>query len=108
MVTVILAVAWVTSPIEPVAWIPPVKSELVGPYAPNDRLTPVEWWAKELIGPEAITVAPDGTLLAGLKDGRIVKLQVGSDRADQTGPLGQQRRRCRHHEVRLGGRRAGW
>ena len=82
VVTVILAVAWVTSPIEPVAWIPPVKSELVGPYAPNDRLTPVEWWAKELIGPEAITVAPDGTLLAGLKDGRIVKLQVGSDRAD--------------------------
>src|SRR6185295_3040415 len=28
---------------------------------------------------EAITVAPDGSLVAGLKDGRIVKLKVGVD-----------------------------
>lgn len=82
VLTVSLALAWVISPIEPVAWTPPPRAELVGPYAKNDRLQPIEWWAKQLIGPEAITIAPDGTLLAGLKDGRIVKLQVGSDRAD--------------------------
>ena len=71
--------AWFISPIEPAKWTPPPRSALEGPYAPNDRLQPVEWWAKDLVGPEAITVAPDGTLIAGLKDGRIVKLKVGLD-----------------------------
>lgn len=70
---------WLFSPIEPVAWLPPPKSPLEGAYAPNTRLQPIEWWNKALIGPEAITVEPDGTLLAGLKDGRIVRLRVGSD-----------------------------
>ena len=74
-----LALAWMVSSIEPAAWTPPGRSALVGPYAPNDRLQPLEWWAKDLIGPEAITVAPDGSLIAGLKDGRIVKLKVGVD-----------------------------
>lgn len=78
-VTGLLALAWFISPIEPAKWTPPPRSALEGPYAPNDRLQPVEWWAKDLVGPEAITVAPDGTLIAGLKDGRIVKLKVGLD-----------------------------
>ena len=77
--TGLLILAWVTSPIEPAVWSPPPTVPLVGAYAPNDRLQPLEWWAKELIGPEAITIAPDGALLAGLKDGRIVKLKVGVD-----------------------------
>lgn len=79
VLTGVLALAWLISPIEPVAWKPPALAPLTGPYAPNDRLTPIEWWAKDLIGPEAITIAPDGQLLAGLKDGRIVKLKVGVD-----------------------------
>lgn len=73
----LLALGWVVSPIEPAAWTPPARSALEGAYAPNDRLQPLEWWAKELVGPEAITVAPDGSLIAGLQDGRIVKLKVG-------------------------------
>ena len=79
VLTGVLALAWLISPIEPVAWKPPALAPLAGPSAPNDRLTPIEWWAKDLIGPEAITIAPDGQLLAGLKDGRIVKLKVGVD-----------------------------
>lgn len=79
--TGLLGLAWVVSPIEPATWTPPPNALLEGPYAPNERLQPIEWWAKDLIGPEAITVAPDGTLIAGLKDGRIVKLEVGVDAA---------------------------
>lgn len=77
--TGLLALAWLVSPVEPVAWTPPATAPLEGPYAPNQRLQPVEWWARELVGPEAITIAPDGALLAGLKDGRVVKLKVGVD-----------------------------
>lgn len=79
VVTGLLALAWASSPIEPVSWVPPPRLSAEGPSAPNDRLQPLEWWAKQLIGPEAITIAPDGALLAGLKDGRIVKLKVGVD-----------------------------
>jgi strictosidine synthase len=72
-------VLFVTSSIEPQAWTPPPMPELTGPYARDEKMQNVEWWAKALIGPEAITVLPDGALLAGLKDGRVVKLKVGSD-----------------------------
>lgn len=75
----VLGALYFTSPLEPAEWTPPPVAPLEGPYAVNDRLTPVEWWAKDLIGPEAITVAPDGSLVAGLKDGRVVKLTVGRD-----------------------------
>lgn len=78
-VTAVVVVLYLRSPLEPARWDPPAVSPLEGPYAPNDRLTPVEWWARQLIGPEAITANPDGTLLAGLKDGRVVKLKVGVD-----------------------------
>ena len=61
--TGMLALAWLISPIEPVVWKPPALAPLAGPSAPNDRLTPIEWWAKDVIGPEAITIAPDGRLL---------------------------------------------
>lgn len=74
-----LGLGWLVSPIRPAAWAPPPVAPLVGPYAKNDRLQPLEWWARQLVGPEAITGAPDGKLVAGLKDGRVVKLQVGHD-----------------------------
>lgn len=79
IVATLLGMLWLTSPIEPAVWTPNAVSKLEGPYAPNDRLTPTEWWAKQLIGPEAVTIAPDGSLVAGLKDGRVVKLTVGVD-----------------------------
>lgn len=86
--TGLMALAWVVSPVDPVAWKPPALSALEGAYAPNDRLQPVEWWAKDLIGPEAITIAADGTLLTGLKDGRIMKLKVGSEERELVADTG--------------------
>ncbi|HEY1086867.1 MAG TPA: SMP-30/gluconolactonase/LRE family protein [Archangium sp.] len=79
VVFALLGAAWFFSPIDPVAWTPPPMPPLTGAFEPNEKLKSVEWWAKELIGPEAVTIAPDGALLAGLKDGRVVKLRVGSD-----------------------------
>ncbi len=77
--TAVLGALYFSSSIEPAAWVAPPVAPLEGAYAPNDRLVPIEWWAKDLVGPEAVTVAPDGALLAGLKDGRVVKLKVGLD-----------------------------
>lgn len=70
---------WVQSPVRPEAWTPPPPAPALAAYAKNDRLRDVEWWAKQLVGPEAITLTPQGTLVAGLKDGRIVELAPGSD-----------------------------
>lgn len=70
---------FVSASIEPVVWSPPALSPLVGPYAPNARLQSVEWWAKALVGPETVGINPDGSLLVGLKDGRVAKLKVGVD-----------------------------
>lgn len=67
--------------IEPAAWQAPPPTPLTGPYALNDRLKDVEWWAKALVGPEAITFDAEGHLVTGLKDGRIVRLTPGSDEA---------------------------
>lgn len=70
---------WLNSPIDPRPWTPPPRPAREGAYAPDDKLAPIEWWAKQLVGPEAITLTADGSLYAGLKDGRVVKLKVGSD-----------------------------
>lgn len=70
--------AWPTA-LEPRAWTAPAPTPLTGPYAPNEKLKPVEWWARQLIGPEAITFDAEGRLVTGLRDGRIVRLKVGDD-----------------------------
>jgi sugar lactone lactonase YvrE len=79
---VVLAIVWLVAtpaPIEPAAWTPPPPTPLEGRWAVNDRLAAVEWWAKALVGPEAMYVDDDGALVTGLKDGRIVKLKPGGD-----------------------------
>jgi sugar lactone lactonase YvrE len=78
----VLALLWLVlspAPIEPAAWTPPPPTPLEGRWAVNDRLASVEWWAKGLIGPEAMYIDADGALVTGLKDGRIVKLKPGVD-----------------------------
>lgn len=57
------------------AWTAPAAVALEGPFAPNEKLRGLDWWAKTLIGPEAIWVEPDGSLITGLADGRIVQLK---------------------------------
>lgn len=81
-VTAVLLVLWLVlspSSIEPVAWEPPPPVPLEGPWAVNERLKPVEWWARDLIGPEALLVEDDGSVLTGLHDGRVVRLKPGVD-----------------------------
>lgn len=78
----VLGLGWLLlspAPIEPAAWEPPPPTPLEGLYAVNDRLAGVEWWARQLVGPEAMYVDTDGTLVTGLKDGRIVRLKPGVD-----------------------------
>ncbi len=72
---------WVFSPapIEPAAWDPPPPVPMEGVFALNDSLKNVEWWARQLIGPEAMFIDPDGAVITGLKDGRIVRLVPGVD-----------------------------
>lgn len=61
------------APIEPVAWQPPAAPALEGAYALNDRLAAIEWRARELPGPEAITFDASGYAVMGTLDGRIVR-----------------------------------
>ncbi|MDP3235072.1 MAG: SMP-30/gluconolactonase/LRE family protein [Myxococcales bacterium] len=81
--TLLLAlIGWLVllpSPIEPAAWDPPAPMPMTGVYAKNERLKNVEWWAKQLVGPEAMFIDPDGAVVTGLKDGRIVRLKPGVD-----------------------------
>lgn len=80
VVVVVLGVALVASPgIEARSWDPPAVAPPSKATAPNTRLQHVEWWARQLEGPEAITLDPQGRLVTGLKDGRVVRLTPGSD-----------------------------
>lgn len=79
LVVLVLVGARLRSPVQAVSWNPPPAVAFDGPFASNSRLQGLEWWAKQLRGPEAILIEPDGTLLTGLADGRIVRLRPGSD-----------------------------
>jgi sugar lactone lactonase YvrE len=70
-------------PVDPVAWHPPPAPELVGPYAPNNQLTP----SRRLLeghgmGPEDVAFDNAGNLYTGYDDGAIVRVSVGGGRPD--------------------------
>ena len=62
-------------PIDPVAWTPPAAPGLVGPYAQNNLLAPVQ---RLSLGdgrhPEDVAIDSDGRIYAGFEDGRIIQL----------------------------------
>ncbi len=60
--------------IDPVEWEPPPVPKAEGPYAPNERLKPAVPLAPELKQPEALAFDPAGNLVAGLADGRVVRM----------------------------------
>jgi sugar lactone lactonase YvrE len=68
--------------IEPVSWDPPAVAPPSPVTAPNERLKAIEWWGKQLVGPEAITLDSEGRLVTGLKDGRVVRLMPGSEQVE--------------------------
>lgn len=84
-------------PIDPVAWVPPPVRAPSPATAPNRRLEAVEWWARQLQGPEAITLDSEGRVVTGLRDGRIVRLKAGSDEVEQLGHTGGRPLAVRFH-----------
>ena len=83
-------------PIDPAAWTPPKAPALTGIYEPNNRLASVErLGAGALAGPEDVAVDDRGRIYAGMKDGRISRIQADGTNlevfADTKGrPLGLQ------------------
>lgn len=63
------------SPIDPVAYQPPPKPELVGPLAPNDRLAQAALLVQgQVTGPEDVYVDKAGNVYSGLLDGRVIRV----------------------------------
>lgn len=70
-------------PVDPVAWAPLPSPGFTGPFAKNAGLSGLSKLADGFgVGPETVTVGPDGYLYAGLKDGRI--LRVDAEAGDAT------------------------
>ena len=68
------------SPIDPVAWTPPVKPELHGALAPNLALRQAERLAEgQVDGPEDVDLDNDGTIYCGVADGRILQFAPGDE-----------------------------
>ena len=66
--------------IEPAPYAPPIAPKMEGALRENSALSSVELLAKgKLKGPEDIAVDNNGTVYAGLEDGRIVKISPEGD-----------------------------
>jgi sugar lactone lactonase YvrE len=85
---------WKPTPVQPVVWHAPTSTGLSGPYAANSKLAS----AKNIslggeVGPENVTLGPDGRLYMGVASGRILRMAAdgsGLDVFAETGgrPLG--------------------
>lgn len=60
--------------LHPRRWRPPQDRGLTGEYAANGQLADLVRWELDGSGPEDVAVAPDGTVYAGMADGRIIRL----------------------------------
>ncbi|MBK9316939.1 MAG: hypothetical protein IPM55_22235 [Acidobacteria bacterium] len=90
VVVLLLAIAayllfW-PAPIDPVAWAPPPNPGLTGQFAASTGFSDFQLLAREIgLGPEIVTMGPDGYLYSGLQDGRlylgsIITSSIGSIR----------------------------
>ena len=83
-------------PIDPVVYVPSHNPGMTGPFAQNEDLSGAEHLAAGVgLGPEDVTLGPDGLLYTGLQDGRIMRLRTddtGLEKFVSTGgrPLGMQ------------------
>ncbi|PIB62334.1 SMP-30/gluconolactonase/LRE family protein [Pseudomonas sp. 2995-3] len=66
--------------VQPVNWSPPKAPSLKdGAYAENQRLKGIEKiGAQDIAGPEALLLDPQGFLISGLQDGRIIRTSPDS------------------------------
>jgi len=60
---------------EPVAWTPPSPPPLTGDLEKNTVLATAALWPVGGVGPEDVIVDSDGSAIAGLEDGRIVRVR---------------------------------
>jgi sugar lactone lactonase YvrE len=85
-VLVAAALAWlvlVPSPVAPVAYEPPLKRALSGPWTPNEALRAMTPIAQgRLSGGEAVAVDAAGRLYTGTADGLIVRVTRGAGAPD--------------------------
>ncbi len=83
-------------PIDPVAYQPSKNPGMIGPFAQNEDLASVEHLGPDVgLGPEDVTMGPDGLFYTGLEDGRILRFRADGSRLETfvaTGgrPLGMQ------------------
>ena len=75
-ISLVLAVAFVKSPIDPQVWIPPANPGFVDGFAVNSELSDVALIDVPGLGPEDVSCAVDGSWVTGLEDGRIIKLDA--------------------------------
>lgn len=62
---------------EPVPWNPPAAPPLTGDLEKNTALAGAALWPAGGTGPEDVIVESDGSAIAGLEDGRIVRIREG-------------------------------
>ena len=73
-ISVVLAVAFVKSPIDPQVWIPPTNPGFIEGFAVNSELSDVVLIDVAGHGPEDVSCAEDGSWVSGLEDGRVIQL----------------------------------
>ncbi len=77
LLVIAVAVPFLASPIDPVAWEPAPNPGLAGEFAPNTQLAGAERLLEGVgTGPEAIACGPDGEMFTGLADGRILAFKA--------------------------------
>ena len=74
-ISLVLAVAFVKSPIDPQVWIPPANPGFINGFAVNSKLSDVALIDVAGHGPEDVSCAVDGSWVTG-KDGRIIQLDA--------------------------------
>jgi sugar lactone lactonase YvrE len=88
-VTWLLFLLFLPVPVAPTAWRPPAPPARTGVLAPNERLRGVERiGAPEAVQPEATVIDPDGHVVAGLGDGRVVRIDPRSGTVTQIAATG--------------------
>lgn len=73
---------------QPAVWRPPPAPRLEGEFAVNDKLARAERLDTGGIGPEDVVVDENGTIYAGLEDGRIVRFPSSGGPADSIADTG--------------------
>lgn len=83
VLTLLLVIAWATSPVRPISWVPDHDPGLNVEFAANNTLFENTPSLKQIQvlqnvghGPEDIIIGKDGYLYTGLADGRIVRAPV--------------------------------